>query len=129
MPLAISVEDPRLSIRIVRIKSVLGPLGHLSGENVEVAIAIDIADLEAVAVDHVPADQVVAYPGLGILWVTPAFIPLERRGAIPGVDHHLRIRAASDESTGRNPATDIGNLDGSKATPLILEPVVAGQQV
>ena len=62
MTLAVTVEDPRLSMGVVRIGPALGPLGHLGGEDVEVPIAIDIGDLKAVAVDHVAADQVVACP-------------------------------------------------------------------
>ena len=47
---------------MIRTRPAFGPLGHLSSEDIQVAIAIDIGDLEAVAVDDVPPYQVMTYP-------------------------------------------------------------------
>ncbi len=129
MAVAIPVEDPGFRIGIVWIKPALSPFGHLGSEDVEIAIAVDVGNLEAVAVDYVPAHQVMAYPRLGMLRFTFAFVPFQRRDLIPGVDHDLRILRAFDESAGCNAAADVGDLDGPKMAALVLKPVVASQQV
>src|ERR1051326_5801292 len=50
---SVAVENPGRGVWIVGRFGVLGPLGHLGGENVEVAVAVDVSDLEAVPMNHV----------------------------------------------------------------------------
>ena len=92
MAVAIPVEDPGFRLGIVWIKPALSPFGHLGSEDVEIAIAVDVGNLEAVTVDYVPAHQVMAYPRLGMLRFTFAFVPFQRRDLIPGVDNQIDVR-------------------------------------
>ena len=69
----------------------LGPLGHLGGEDVEVAVAVDVGDLQAVAVDHVAVHEIVAGPGLGVRRIAAALVPPQRPDAVAGGDDDLRV--------------------------------------
>ena len=50
---AVAVENPGGRVRIIGRFGILGPFGHFGGEDVEVAVAVDVGDLKAVAVEHV----------------------------------------------------------------------------
>ena len=60
MALAIPVKDPGRCIRVVRGLRLLAPLGHFSRENVELAVAINVGNLLAMAMNHVPIQKIVA---------------------------------------------------------------------
>src|SRR5438045_3956618 len=93
------------------------------------AIAVDIADVEGVAVRHVAVEQVAAYPGFRLRGIALAFIETQRTAAVARCDHHLGIPAGFELPTA-NSATDRADLRGLIfAVPQILEPRIPRQQV
>src|SRR5437016_4555898 len=76
------------------------PLGHLGGENVEVAIAIDVGNLQAVAVDHGATKKIVACPVGSLFRIANAFVPAQRTGAVARSDDDLRTFAGFKSAGG-----------------------------
>ena len=108
----------------------LGPFGHLGGEDVEIAIAVDVGDLQGVAVDHVAAQQVMADPVECLLRIALALIPLERPDAVARCDDDLRGFRAFDEPIRGDAAADGADADRLELIVAeVFEPVVAGQQI
>src|SRR6185369_3749283 len=58
--LAISVKHPSRGFGMIARRFFFAPLGHFRAEDVKVAIAVDIAELQAVPVDHLAANQTAA---------------------------------------------------------------------
>ena len=96
MAFAIAVENEGLGFRVVGIGTFFSPLRHLGREDVQVAIAIDVAHIEGVTVDHVALEQVVSFPIGFIEWVADAFIPAQGTRTVAGRDDDLRIFASGD---------------------------------
>src|SRR5262249_33380088 len=126
--LAVAEEDPRLGVWVVRLLLVLAPLGHLGGENVQVTVAVDVGDLEAVAVDDL-RNEFVPYPSRGIFGLADALVPLEGPDTVAAIDDDLRV-GAGFELADCDAAAEVSELDCLKRVPLdVLEPVVAGDDV
>src|SRR6185369_10557027 len=124
---AVTIKNPRLRIRIVQVGALLGPLRHLSGEDVQMTITVDVAPLEGVTVNHVAARELVANPVGGIRRIASAFIPFERPDPIARRDDDLRVFARL-ELSGFDSTADRADLDGRKfVSPAMLEPIIAGQ--
>ena len=79
MPAAVAVEDPGGGL------GTPAGIAHLGREDVEVAVLIDVAERQAVAVHDVGAEQIVADPGVAV-----PLIPSERPGVVAGPEHDLR---------------------------------------
>ncbi len=110
MALAIPVKNPGCRLRVIRVRTFLGPLGHFRGKDVEMAIAVNVGNLKAVAVHHGTLYEVVADPILRPLRVANAFIPAQRPDTVSRGDDHLRILPGL-KSAGNNPAAHLADLD------------------
>ena len=129
MTLAIAKEDPGLGIGIVGLRLVFRPFRHLGAEDVEVAVAIDIGHVEAMAMNDVAASQVVAHPSAGILRISVALEPLERPNPVARRDHDLRDLAGL-EFSGGDAAAHLGHFDGLELrTTEVLEPIIPREQI
>jgi hypothetical protein len=126
---AVTVKDPGGCVRIVERVSFARPFALLGGEDVEVAVTVDIGDFESMAVSHVAVEQASSLPVLRILRVAGAFVDHERAGTVSWRDYNLRVFAGL-EATGFDAASDNAYLDGLERVPtLVFEPVIAGEEV
>ena len=83
IPFPVAEENPRFAIGVIRFLFGFGPLRHLGGENIEIAVAIHVGNLKTVPVDDIAARQIVADPVAGLLRIALAFIPLQRSSSTP----------------------------------------------
>src|SRR5258706_13407949 len=84
----VAEENPGFGAGIVGVGAVLGPLGHLGGEDVEMAVAIDVGDLQTVAMDDF-FDEDVRRPRFGVLGIGGAVVPGEGADAVAAVNDAL----------------------------------------
>ena len=62
IPVAIAKEDEGLCPRIVGLGFRFGPFGHFGGEDIEISITIDVADVQRVTVNQIASCQIVTDP-------------------------------------------------------------------
>jgi hypothetical protein len=89
MTLAIAVEDPSRRLGVVALRLVLAPFGHLRGEDVQVTVAVNVAQLQRMAMDHRAVQQIMANPSLGVLGITHALVPAQGAHAVTRRDDNL----------------------------------------
>src|SRR6185436_14264592 len=89
--LPVSVKHPSRGFGMVARRFFFAPLGHFRAEDVEVAITVDVAELQAVPMDYLAASQIAALPVGGGFWVAGALVKQEASHAVARGDHDLRV--------------------------------------
>src|SRR5881394_3266996 len=128
--LAVAVKNPCLGLWIIRVGSLFGPLRHFSSKNVEMPVAVHVANIEGVAMNHVALEQIVSDPVAFFQRVTHALIPAQWAGPVTRRYHNLRVLRGLDNFPGTNAPADDADLDGLEfAVAEIFEPVIAREQI
>jgi len=126
---AIAIKNPGCGIGIVGRFRVLSPFSHFSGEDVEVAVAVNVSDLKAVAVNHVAIEEIVTAPISRALRIADTFVPTKWADAVTGRYDDLGKFSSFEFSDGNAPA-DGSNLDGIEIrTTAMLEPDISREQI
>ena len=95
-----------------------------AGEDIEIAVAIDVADVECVAVDEIAIDEAVTVPGGGVERITIALIHHERSVTIAGSDDHLGILAWL-EACSTDAASRVADADRGDAIAVVHQAAIA----
>src|SRR5579859_304276 len=124
---AISKENPRGGLRVVRHFAILGPFGHLGGEDIQMPIAVDIGNLQAMSMNQITVDQLVSHPVLAGFGIAHTFVPTQPANAIAGGNNDLGAFPGLELAGGDTPA-DRSDRDGFElSATAVFEPNVTGQ--
>src|SRR5712664_1244662 len=88
----VAIKDPGRGVRVIDLRAVV-PLSHLCRQDVQIPIAIDIADVQRVAMYHVAAQQITSHPRGRPDGVPFAFIHLQGASAVAWRDDDLGVLA------------------------------------
>src|SRR6266853_137281 len=124
----VAIKDPGRGVRVVDLRAVV-PLSHLCRKDVQIPVAIDIADVQRVAMYDVAPQQITSHPRVRLSGVPCAFIHLQKANAVAWRDDDLGVLAWFEVS--RPDATaDGAHWNGSElAATFVFEPRIPRKQI
>src|SRR5204862_7826258 len=119
---AIAVENPGCRLGIVYPFIRLVPFGHFGGENIQVAVTINVSNLQTVAVNHLVFEQIMSHPVLAHFGIARAFVPPQRPNSVAWSDDYLGEFSRLEFACAYSP-TNRANLDRLEfLSPATLKP-------
>src|SRR5712691_1165125 len=124
----VAIKDPGRGVRVIDLRAGV-PLSHLCREDVQIPVAIDIADVQRVAMYHVASQQIASHPRVRPGGVPFAFIQLQGASSVAWRDDDLGVLAGFEVP--RPDATaDGAHWNGSElAAAFVFEPRIPSKEV
>ena len=107
----------------------VGPFRHLRRKDIQIAVAIDVTEIQSVTMDHVTPQQIAAHPGGRICRIALAIVKFERAAAVTRCDDDLPVLARF-KLPSLNPPADAADLDRFElCSPLMFEPIIPCEEI
>ena len=91
---AVTIQNPRRSARMIGLVGSVGPFRHLRRKDIQIAVAIDVTEIQSVTMDHVTPQQIAAHPGGRVCRIAAAIVKFERAAAVTRCDDDLPVHLA-----------------------------------